>query len=137
MNILNELRKGNIVDLGSRIAKIQEIYHNSCSVLDLEETQDTLEGIERIKPLKLTPEWILKAGFVKKEKSPVEYELKINKHLIYEVRWNRLNQEIHSLGVVITSDEGENEGMVNFAWNIEYVHSFQNIMFGILKKEIY
>ena len=59
----SELRIGNLVDLGNRIAKISEIYHKACTVLDLEETQDTIEDYERTKPIPLTEEWLLKFGF--------------------------------------------------------------------------
>ena len=58
----NELRIGNLVDLGNRIAKVIEINHLACVVVDLEETQDTIEDYERVKPIKLTEEWLLKFG---------------------------------------------------------------------------
>ena len=60
-----DLRIGNIIDLGSRIAKIIEIGHLSCVVVDLEETQDTIEDYERVKGLVLTDEWFEKWGFYK------------------------------------------------------------------------
>lgn len=129
MNILNELKIGNIV-----YRTIEETVEHRITADDFIWCRSNPENYT---PIKLTPEWILKAGFVKKEKSPVEYELKISNNLVYEIRWNRLSQEIHSIGVVIYSVEGKREGMVNFAWHIEYVHSFQNIMFEILKREIY
>ena len=58
----SELRIGNLVDLGNRIAKVIEINHLACVVVDLEETQDTIEDYERVKPIKLTEEWLLKFG---------------------------------------------------------------------------
>jgi hypothetical protein len=59
----SELRIGNLVDLGNRIAKVIEINHLACVVVDLEETQDTIEDYERTKPIPLTEEWLLKFGF--------------------------------------------------------------------------
>ena len=61
----NELRIGNFVDLGSRIAKVIDIGHQSCTVADLEETQDTMEDYERTKGVILTDEWFIKFGFHK------------------------------------------------------------------------
>ena len=61
----NELRIGNFVDLGSRIAKVIDIGHQSCTVADLEETQDTMEDYERTKGIILTDEWFIKFGFYK------------------------------------------------------------------------
>jgi hypothetical protein len=60
-----ELRIGNIVDLGNRIAKIIEIGYLSCVVVDLEKTQDTIEDYERLQGLILTDEWFEKFGFYK------------------------------------------------------------------------
>ena len=59
----SDLRIGNLVDLGNRIAKITEINHLACVVVDLEETQDTIEDYERVKGIILTEEWLLKFGF--------------------------------------------------------------------------
>jgi hypothetical protein len=60
-----DLRIGNIIDLGNRIAKIIEISHECCTVVDLEETQDTMEDYERVKGLVLTDEWFEQWGFHK------------------------------------------------------------------------
>jgi hypothetical protein len=60
-----ELRIGNLVDLGKRIAKVIDIGHNSCTVVDLEETQDTLESYERTQGIVLTDEWFIKWDFFK------------------------------------------------------------------------
>jgi hypothetical protein len=60
----SELRIGNLVDLGNRIAKVTEINHLACVVVDLEETQDTIEDYERVKGIILTEEWLLKLGFI-------------------------------------------------------------------------
>jgi hypothetical protein len=63
-----ELRIGNYVDLGNRIGKIHEIYSKSCVVVDLEETQDTIEDYERTKPIPLTEEWLINFGFKQLDK---------------------------------------------------------------------
>lgn len=56
--IKNELRIGNFIDLGNRFGKISEIYFGGATVLDFEETQDTLEGWERVKPIEIIEEWL-------------------------------------------------------------------------------
>jgi len=67
----SELRIGNLVDLGNRIAKIIEIAHLACVVVDLEETQDTIEDYERTKGIPLTEEWLLDFGFSQQGKRPM------------------------------------------------------------------
>ncbi len=67
----SELRIGNLVDLGNRIAKIIEIAHLACVVVDLEETQDTIEDYERVKGIPLTEEWLLDLGFSQQGKRPM------------------------------------------------------------------
>jgi hypothetical protein len=67
----SELRIGNLVDLGNRIAKVIEIYHLGCVVVDLEETQDTIEDYERTKGIPLTEEWLLDLGFSQQGKRPM------------------------------------------------------------------
>ena len=58
-----EYRIGSLVDLGNRFAKMIEIGTNQCTVVDLEETQDTVESWDRIKPVPITKEILEKLGF--------------------------------------------------------------------------
>jgi hypothetical protein len=60
-----ELRLGSYVDLGNRIAKVIEIAYLSCVVVDLDETQDTIEDYDRVKGIPITEEWYEKLGLKK------------------------------------------------------------------------
>lgn len=57
-----ELRIGNIISLGNRVAKITEIY-GLVTVVDIEETQDTIENYSRLEPIELNKDWLIKLGF--------------------------------------------------------------------------
>lgn len=59
-----DLRIGNLLSVGNYDVKVAEIHHLGVQVWDLEETQDTLELFsDRIKPIPLTPERLVKLGF--------------------------------------------------------------------------
>jgi hypothetical protein len=59
-----DLKIGNFLTVGNYDVKVVEIHHLGVRVWDLEETQDTLELFsDRIKPIPLTEEWLLKFGF--------------------------------------------------------------------------
>ena len=116
----SELRIGNLVDLGNRIAKISEIYHTACTVLDLEETQDTIEDYERTKPIPLTEEWLLKFGF----------ELDIEDDGYSKGKYK-----------VSVSDEGCIFFIYDSYYPIEicefkYIHQLQNIYFALTGEEL-
>lgn len=137
----NELRIGNLVDLGNRIAKVIEIGHLACVVVDLEETQDTLEDYERTKPLPLTEEWLLKFGFVEKNignKLPESwYELKYlsNEHEPMITSWVSILINIETWSCVIC-DEYPDEIGANTKTKIEYVHHLQNLYFALTGEEL-
>lgn len=137
----NELRIGNLVDLGNRIAKVIEIGHLACVVVDLEETQDTLEDYERTKPIPLTEEWLLKFGFVGKNignKLPESwYELKYlsNEHEPMITSWVSILINIETWSCVIC-DEYPDEIGANTKTKIEYVHQLQNLYFALVGEEL-
>jgi hypothetical protein len=116
----NELRIGNLVDLGNRIAKVTEINHLACVVVDLEETQDTIEDYERVKGIILTEEWLLKFGF----------ELDIEDDGYSKGKYK-----------VSVSDEGCIFFIYDSYYPIEicefkYIHQLQNLYFALTGEEL-
>ena len=115
----SDLRIGNLVDLGNRIAKVTEINHLACVVVDLEETQDTIEDYERVKGIILTEEWLLNFGFEK----------------------NNNNQFIlmkGSVDILFNKDlNGWTCDGINFSINMtEHVHQLQNLYFALTGEEL-
>ena len=113
----SDLRIGNLVDLGNRIAKVTEINHLACVVVDLEETQDTIEDYERVKGIILTEEWLLKFGF----------EIGYNQKKMLDVYCK-------DFGLLI-----ERSNSNNFYYkkvNIHSVHQLQNLYFALTGEEL-
>ena len=137
----NELRIGNLVDLGNRIAKVIEINHLACVVVDLEETQDTIEDYDRIKPIQLTRELLLKFGFVEKnianKLSESWYELKYlsNEHDKIITSWVSILLNIETWSCVICDEHPEEIG-ANTKAKIEYVHQLRNLCFALIGAEL-
>jgi hypothetical protein len=131
--MINELRIGNYVDLGNRHGKMWEIMRNSCTVLDLEETQDTLESWDRIKPILLTDEWFEKFGFYKDDEywSRGIYDYKFCfKYRDWAKNW-AFYQEFTD------SPDPKDDGVkYPVSFDIEFVHQLQNLWFELLHKEI-
>lgn len=133
-----ELRIGNLVDLGNRIAKVIDIGHLSCTVVDLEETQDTLESYERTEGIPLTEEWIEKFGFNKKGES--RYGFKYNYPMadwgftietsFDEGKWF-FGHEFYDSG-----DDNLDYQTLNFCFNLQYVHTLQNIFHSLTGEEL-
>ena len=122
----NELRIGNLVDLGNRIAKVIEINHLACVVVDLEETQDTIEDYDRTKPIPLTEEWLIKFGFSR--------EVKVGS----EMGTDGVEFRVYHFDVLTFN--------TNHGWwykvqrindtPLEYVHQLQNFYFALTGKEL-
>jgi hypothetical protein len=115
----SELRIGNLVDLGNRIAKVTEINHLACVVVDLEETQDTIEDYERVKGIILTEEWLLRFGFEKNDN---------NQFILMEGSVDILfNKDLNGW---ICDD-------INFSINMtDHVHQLQNLYFALTGEEL-
>jgi hypothetical protein len=116
----SDLRIDNLVDLGNRIAKVTEINHLACVVVDLEETQDTIEDYERVKGIILTEEWLLKFGF----------ELDIEDDGYSKGKYK-----------VSVSDEGCIFFIYDSYYPIEickfkYIHQLQNLYFALTEEEL-
>lgn len=128
-----ELRIGNLVDLGKRIAKVIDIGHNSCTVVDLEETQDTLESYERTQGIVLTDEWFIKWGFFQDGeywcRSVVDYNYCFT-YRDWAKNWAFYQEYTDSSD---TKDDGV-KYVISF--DIEFVHQLQNLWFALLHKEI-
>ena len=129
----NELRIGNFVDLGSRIAKVIDIGHQSCTVADLEETQDTMEDYERTKGVILTDEWFIKFGFYKDgeywSRGIFDYKYCF-RYRDWANNWAFYQEYTDS---VDSKDDGKKYPI---SFDIEYVHQLQNIWYSLLHEEI-
>ena len=129
----NELRIGNFVDLGSRIAKVIDIGHQSCTVADLEETQDTMEDYERTKGIILTDEWFIKFGFYKDG----EYWSRNIFDYKYCFRYRDWAKNWAFYQEYTDSGNSKDDGVkYPISYDIEYVHQLQNIWYSLLHKEI-
>jgi hypothetical protein len=129
----NELRIGNIVDLGNRIAKIIDISHLSCTVADLEETQDTIEDYDRVQGLILTDEWFEKWGFYKDGEywSMGIFDYKYCfKYRDWANNWAFYQEYTDS------PDSNDDGKKYPISFDIQYVHQLQNIWYSLLHEEI-
>ena len=130
---LNELRVGNFVDLGSRIAKVIEVGYQACVVVDLEETQDTMEDYERTKGIILTDEWFIKFGFYKDG----EYWSRNIFDYKYCFRYRDWAKNWAFYQEYTDSGNSKDDGVkYPISFDIEYVHQLQNIWYSLLHKEI-
>jgi hypothetical protein len=128
----SELRIGNLVDLGNRIAKIIEIGHLSCVVADLEETQDTIEDYERTEPIPLTEEWLLKFGFENIDKGDNDYITYSDSNHDYYLQIDVRRKD--SKYTILDNTVNE---LISFSMvDIVYVHQLQNLYFALTGKEL-
>lgn len=129
-----EIRIGNLVDLGNRIAKVIEIGHLSCTVVDLEETQDTLESYERTQGIVLTDEWFQKfEGFYKDG----EYlSIGINDYQ-YCFKYRDWAKNWACYIEYTDSGDSEDDGKkYPISFDIEFVHQLQNLYFSLQFEEL-
>jgi hypothetical protein len=131
-NIDKELRIGNLVDLGNRIAKIIEIGYLSCVVGDLEETQDTIEDYERIKPIPLTEELLYKFGFVDIDKRDHDYNIYTDSNHDYYLQIDTRRKD----GKYTILDNSFDDLRVFSMVDIVYVHQLQNLYFALTGEEL-
>jgi hypothetical protein len=128
----NELRIGNLVDLGNRIAKIIEISNLSCVVVDLEETQDTIEDYERTKPIPLTEEWLYKFGFKDIDKGDNDYITYTDSNHDYYLQIDVRKRDGKYSILDNSFDDLRDFSMVD----ISYVHQLQNMYFTLTGEEL-
>lgn len=130
----SELRIGNLVDLGNRIAKVMEIGHLSCVVVDLEETQDTIEDYERTKSIPLTEEWFQKFERFYKDGEYWSIDVYDYKYCFKYRDWAgnwAFYQEFTDSP--FEHDEGKKYPV---SFDIYYVHQFQNLYFALTGEEL-
>ena len=120
----SELRLGNLVDLGNRIAKVIEINNLSCVVVDLEETQDTIEDYDRTKPIPITEEWLLKFGL---KPNKWFYE---NSFCIVEDKTGDTHY-----GWCMKVQNASHTKEIEFGY-FKYVHQLQNLYFALTGEEL-
>ena len=128
----NELRIGNLVNLGNRIAKVIEIGHLSCVVVDLEETQDTIEDYERTKPIQLTEEWLVKFGFRNLDKGDNDYITYTDPNHNYYLQIDVRRKD----GKYIILDNSFDDLRAFSMVDIMYVHQLQNLYFILTGEEL-
>jgi hypothetical protein len=124
----SELRIGNLVDLGNRIAKVTEINHLACVVVDLEETQDTIEDYERVKGIILTEEWLLKFDF----HEYIDFGYKTGH--FDKVPLCGFTYSINTNKVMIMHKGNNNSHWLDI--EIKYVHQLQNLYFALTGEEL-
>lgn len=113
------LQVGNILTVGNYEVKVVEIHGQGVHVVDLEETQDTWELFsDRIKPVVITEEWLLKFGFI--ETSAQEHRFELKPFVVY----------LWLTGVVIEI------GKEFYETDNKYVHQLQNLVFALTGKEL-
>lgn len=142
-----EYRIGSLVDLGNRFAKMIEIGTSQCTVVDLEETQDTIESWDRIKPVPITKEILEKLGFEVKIVSEIEgfntwYYRKYIAFENYENDYYYAMTHTVSVGVNIDSNncsiwnESDDEMGANTKRKIMFVHQLQNLWYELTEEEL-
>jgi len=127
--IAQELRVGNfIMDGNGEVSPIIGIFPNSSHSSYLIRTKSPdigyeEWGIEEIKPIALTEEWLVKAGFISNP---------------YMDRY-----ELGSLRIECRKDTGitqlwieRHECLGQFAPKIDYVHQLQNLVFALTGEEL-
>jgi hypothetical protein len=167
----NELRYGNLLlikgnniedcndDYGKlrqdEYVKVLEIYEKGVSVSDLEETQDEIELFtDRIKPIPLTEEILLKCGFVRslnwgydkiytKEIRLWEDDniLKIDYYIINEKHYFTTSICLLEHEYLYNCNKLENLKEENIDKEVtiqdfDYVHQLQNLYFTLTNKEL-
>lgn len=124
----SDLRIGNLVDLGNRIAKVTEINHLACVVVDLEETQDTIEDYERVKGIILTEEWLVNLGFM----AYIDFGVKMGTY--DKVPLCGFTYSINTNKVMIMHKGNNNSHWLDI--EIKYVHQLQNLYFALTGEEL-
>lgn len=127
-----ELRQGNIISLGNRVAKIAWFEgQDQATCYDLEETQDTLESKERIQPEKLTEKWLVKFGFE-------IIKLRNGETHFANERTNFGNLALRLNDYALIRCNGSNTAVFIYGLRIkcEYVHQLQNLYFALTGKEL-
>ena len=132
------MQKGNYISLGNRYGKILEIYHTQCLVVDLEETQDTLEDNERIKGIPLTDDILMSIKYMFKTDIKTYKISCMDMNYVLTRDWNEYPSYHIGIEYTDSSDPKDDGQIYNFGHDIKYLHQLQNILSGInnIKLEI-
>lgn len=129
----NELRIGNILTVGRYDVKVIEIHPLGVQVCDLEETQDTWEPyVDRIKPIPLTEEFLLKFGFENIDKGDNDFITYTDSEHNYYLQIDVRRKDGKYLILDNSFDDLRAFSMVD----IEYVHQLQNLYFALTGEEL-
>ena len=131
-NIKKELRIGNLVDMGNRIAKVIEIDYLSCLVVDLEETQDTIEDYVRTKPITITEDWLYKFGFKNIDKDDNDYITYTDPNHDYYLQIDTRRRD----GKYTILDNSFDDLRAFSMVDVMYVHQLQNLYFALTGEEL-
>jgi hypothetical protein len=137
----NQLRIGNLVKFNDKISEVIEVRKN---LIRAEYLMDDglllhrpLVEIDRIDPIPLTEEWMLKFGFEKIEYSDerhgfgTEYNLKLNDDIFLNY------SDDFSLAIYRNEKAMEDEVGILPKWEaIKHVHQLQNLIFALVGEEI-
>jgi hypothetical protein len=137
----NQLRIGNLVKFNDKISEVIEVRKN---LIRAEYLMDDglllhrpLVEIDRINPIPLNEEWLIKFGFEKIEYSDerhgfgTEYNLKIDDDIFLNY------SDDFSLAIYRNEKAMEDEVGILPEWEaVKYVHSLQNLIFALVGEEI-
>lgn len=116
----NELRIGNyILSVDKKVGSVISLAKEGVGIM-ITELLFSYEFYEKVRPIPLTEEWLLKFGFVKLDTSDIFYILGYNMQLkvsecLNMVAWHNLM--LHDV-------------------KIEYVHQLQNLYFALTGEEL-
>ena len=137
----NDLRLGNYVKFNGNISEVLEIRKNLIRPEYLMDDGKLLHRplveIDRIEPIELTEEWLLRFGFEKIEYSDErhgfgdEYHLKVNEDIFLNY------SDDFSLAIFRNKESIENEHGILPKWEAtKYVNGLQNIYYSLTGEEI-
>ena len=119
----NELRIGNLVETDfseGNIKTVVEIKHKMASVkyirTDTNEPHQSMVDYERLVPIKLTEEWLKKAGY--KKQNGYGYS---NYNVYGTILKNDNGFEFHYYGIII---------------RLDFVHQLQNLFFSLYGEDL-
>ena len=125
-----ELRIGNLVSFGGRMATVYQVNRSGAVLQYKGDTNTEIEGVRRstvsindIEPARITEEFLLKYGFYKDEGSIRLYI----KHV--------MNSNIRAFRVLL-SNTGLYFPNVEWGVNMAGVHQLQNLYFSITGQEL-
>lgn len=124
----SELRIGNLVNVEMHIpikVKVEAVTGTSVSVTGIEKNRYTPFLLDRIKPIPLTEEWLIKFGFVK-ENDWVGF---ISTKYRIGIRFYKGNS--HECDII------QDEKFIAFgSGHIKHVHQLQNLYFALTNEEL-